>query len=266
MQFGRFTQIIIILIAFLLFQVAMQYFSYVRLALEVLPGGTVYSYPLSYFLVGIPCFIALVMLYRDSKLHVHLGLSIRGLRFAWFPVIAVIPMMIGGFLMFGADSDPNPNQILRGAVYAAFFEELYYRGFLFGALFFFAKLGFVPACLVGAVPFALGHLYQGSDPTMMAVVFLVTSLGAAYFAWLYVEWDRSLWVPIVLHLLMNLSWILFPSAETAAGDTWSNLFRALTIALSIFITLVFRSRTRGGRAITKSLLWHQRRASSITSV
>ncbi len=61
--------------------------------------------------------------------------------------------------------------------------------------------------------------------------------GAAWFAWLYVEWRNNLWLPIGLHILMNLYWALFDIESNALGGVWANVFRGLTIALSIIYTL-----------------------------
>ncbi len=68
-------------------------------------------------------------------------------------------------------------------------------------------------------------------------VFSVTFLGAAWFAWLYVEWNNNLWVPITLHSLMNLYWGLFTLEDNALGGIWANVFRGMVIAISIVVTI-----------------------------
>lgn len=76
-------------------------------------------------------------------------------------------------------------------------------------------------------------------------------MGAVLFAWLYIEWDENLWVPIFLHALMNLSWHLFEMDETALGGILPNVFRGLTIALAIIFTIVYKKRKGEHLAITK---------------
>jgi hypothetical protein len=87
--------------------------------------------------------------------------------------------------------------------------------------------------------FGIGHLYQGNDLLSALGAFGLTALGSLWFSWLLVAWD-SLWVPIGLHVLLNLYWELFTNDQTAVGDGLSNLFRGLVIALSIVLTLRLR--------------------------
>ncbi|MEX1191034.1 MAG: CPBP family intramembrane glutamic endopeptidase [Brumimicrobium sp.] len=121
--------------------------------------------------------------------------------------------------------------------FAGFMEEFLFRGFLFGLLFRKLCRGFIPATLIGAVIFGFAHIYQGSSLLESTGIFLVTSIGAVWFAWLYIEWNNSLWVPIFLHILMNLSWALFDVSENAMGGLYVNIFRVITIALTVIITI-----------------------------
>ncbi len=75
-------------------------------------------------------------------------------------------------------------------------------------------------------------------------IFLVTFLGGILFAWTYVEWDNNLWVPIFLHKFMNLAWELFDVSDNALGDAYPNVFRTVTIALIIVITIWYKRRNR----------------------
>jgi hypothetical protein len=43
---------------------------------------------------------------------------------------------------------------------------------------------------------------------------------------------------------MNLSWVLFEVSPTALGGGTSNLFRGMTIALSIILTIQYRRKIR----------------------
>ncbi|HPR61515.1 MAG TPA: hypothetical protein PLF35_11245, partial [Prolixibacteraceae bacterium] len=64
----------------------------------------------------------------------------------------------------------------------------------------------------------------------------------AWFAWLYVEWENNLWVPIFLHIFMNFSWIFFEVGSNALGGVFINIFRAVTIALTILITILYHKK------------------------
>ena len=133
---------------------------------------------------------------------------------------------------------------LKTVVFAALFEEIIFRGFLFGMLFRYLKIGFVLAALIPSLLFGSIHLYQGADLISALIVFAVTFIGALYFSWMYVEWHFNLWVPVFLHLLMNLSLYLFATEgnTSAAGGLASNIFRLISIALAITLTLWYRKK------------------------
>ena len=137
---------------------------------------------------------------------------------------------------------------------APLFEELVYRGFLFGQLFRFGGWGFIPAGMINALIFGSLHLYQASSLSSAIGIFSVTAMGGMWFAWLYIEWDRNLWVPIFMHLLMNAWWSFFAVDVTAGGGWAANIFRAMTIALSVIIT-IRRNQKNGGPRITRRNLW-----------
>lgn len=145
--------------------------------------------------------------------------------------------------------------VLRGAVLPGFGEELLYRGLLFGLLFRFARWGFLPAALLVAGLFGAAHLYQGNDAGQTAAIFALTALGSLWFAWLYVEWDFDLWVPIAVHVAMNAWWELFAVADDALGPLPTVLLRLAVIVLSVVVT-VRVARRRGGRVVRgRAWLW-----------
>ncbi len=199
--------------------------------------------------------LALWWLHKSFKI----GLKAWGLnKPSWHPfllaLIFVSPMLIGNAWLADFKINISYTKFFQGCVLAALVEELLYRGFLFGQLFRFAGWGFIPAALANALVFGLGHLYQANNFGEAIGVFAVTALGGVWFAWLYVEWNNSLWLPIAMHFLMNLSWDLFNTNLNAAGDSFTNLFRGLTIALSIYYTIRYK-RKNGGLTITlKKLL------------
>jgi membrane protease YdiL (CAAX protease family) len=132
-------------------------------------------------------------------------------------------------------------------------EEYLFRGFLFGILFRKLGWGFVPSSVLGALIFGLGHIYQGSTYMETMGVFFITSIGGVWFAWLYIEWNNNLWVPVFIHILMNLSWALFEISSNSLGGFYANLFRLITIALSIIITIKYNQK-KGLRINSKNLM------------
>jgi len=183
----------------------------------------------------------------------HLGLQKKPLKGFLFSVLCTLPMFIG-YAIFGTFQDNlNTVQLLHSTVFAGIGEEILFRGFLFGLLFTQFGWGFIPAACIASFFFGLGHIYQGHEIGAVLGIFLITAIGSAWFSWLYIEWRQNLWIPIFMHTLMNLSWAMFDIGENALGGLYANIFRALTIATTILITLkVFKPR---GLMIKRKKLW-----------
>lgn len=152
-------------------------------------------------------------------------------------------MLISSAFAGKVNPDLNLSSLIHKTVAAGFMEEIFFRGFLFGLLFRKAGWGFIPASILGALIFGLGHIYQGSSIAEILAVFLITAIGAVWFAWLFIEWNENLWVPIFLHIFMNLSWVLFDVSSNAVGGIYTNIFRAVTIASTIVITIYFNKKS-----------------------
>jgi predicted exporter len=97
-------------------------------------------------------------------------------------------------------------------------------------------------------------LYQGTELSELIGILLITFLGGILYAWVYIEWNNNLWVPIFLHLFMNLSWGLFSVAENALGGTYANIFRLITILLIIGLTIAYKIRAKLDFEINKRTL------------
>lgn len=164
-------------------------------------------------------------------------------------------MFVGGLLCFTFQRELEWQQLIAGTLIAGMMEELYYRGFLFGQLFRKTHLGFVASIFLSAVLFAIAHLYQSENTYEMMGIFLLTFAGAIFFAWLYVEWQYNLWVPIFTHTFMNLSWALFQIDNSALGGFKANIFRGLTIAVAILFTLYHKKKKNEKLIINKNTLW-----------
>lgn len=172
--------------------------------------------------------------------------------FLWAAIV-VSPMLISSFILGKFNSDITILEFIKKTFLAGFFEETFFRAF-FGQLFARMKWGFIPAVVLNAIAFASGHLYQGSAMNETMGVFLVTLMGAAWFAWLFIEWKQNIWLPVWIHILMNMSWVVFQMSETALGGMNANIFRAITIAASIIITIIINKKSGGLRVNRKNIL------------
>jgi len=106
------------------------------------------------------------------------------------------------------------------------------------------------------------HLYQSDELSTLVGVFLTTLLGGILFAWLYVEWDNNLWVPIFLHLFMNLFWEMFSVSDNAFGGAYSNIFRLITIALVIALTVLYKRKKGIKLEVNMNTIWMKKLATT----
>ncbi|MCK9450583.1 MAG: CPBP family glutamic-type intramembrane protease [Bacteroidales bacterium] len=250
--------LLLIPIAFLVYVLLFKfYFSTCYNFLLLIVNERLTSYFLSYLVVGLPIFIVSFLVFRGRLLS-SLGFkSSFGYGFV-FALISTAPMLVGYAFVYDFNYAISLKEIIVGAVFAGFFEELYFRAFFFGLLFRFTKLGFVPALLFGALIFGGFHLYQSTDSVVVLGVFMTTILGAGFFAWLYVESNYNLWLIVNLHFLMNLSWMLFDAGENALGPLLSNVFRALTIASAILLMLQQKRKLQQDLVVKRDTLWFKK--------
>jgi membrane protease YdiL (CAAX protease family) len=206
---------------------------------------------LRYLTVGTPLFVGLFLIHNPKRIINSLGIN-KGFRIGFlFAFLCTLPMLMGYSIFFRFDSKVSFYGVFRAAICAPFFEELYFRGILFGQLFRFTKIGFIPSVILCALLFASGHLWQSSDPGELIGIFATTFLGAIFFAWAYVEWDNNLWVPVGLHSFMNLHWMLFSAGDNALGGIYANIFRAVTITFVIAGTIRYKKNTGIGLKINR---------------
>ncbi len=250
--------IILVATGFAVYYLLFKNFEPVMLWLKQWVQNGLASYFLTYVIVGIPVFISTCIINRSSRFLKYLGLQSIILQGFIVAIICTLPMFIGGFITNAIASDISAPQLIASTLFAGFFEELYFRGFFFGQLFRKTPLGFLPSVLLCSIIFASGHLYQSQDLATLTGIFLTTFMGSLLFAWLYVEWNYNLWVPIFLHSLMNLCWEIFTVSDNALGSVNANVFRAITIALAIIVTIKFKKRSGEKLRINKkTMLWQR---------
>ncbi len=255
-----FKVVLITLISFgVYFFLSESYFKNLRALVNEYINQFGVSHIISYAVLGVPIFLGVLFLNNKVDFIKSLGLRKSFFQGAGIALLCTMPMFIGYAVLFDFDSTISWDAILVSVIAAGFFEELYFRGFLFGQIFRLSRLGFVSSVFFGALLFGLAHLYQGTGYSQTLGIFLVTFLGGILFAWVYVEWNFNLWVSIFLHLFMNLSWELFTVSDNALGGVYSNVFRIITIVSIIVITIVYNRRGGGQLKINRGTIWMKNR-------
>ncbi len=151
-------------------------------------------------------------------------------------ILATLPMWIT-FSITAPLRDTLPwNQVLYLAFISPFAEEVVFRGFAFGQIRRHAGLGFWPAAIVTAVAFGVAHVGVNQDIGQAAGVFLITGGGGIFFAWLYEKWRYNLWVPFVVHCLMNLNWQIFEVGSSAFAGWLPTTLQVLVLISALLIT------------------------------
>lgn len=215
-------------------------------------SDAIYAQIYSYFWWIIPSFLFIAILFKFKNSFKILGLNRGFLKGFLFSLATVMPMILSSAFIGKTNTNLELFPLLKKTIFAGLFEEFLFRGFLFGILFRKLKWGFIPASLLGAFIFGANHIYQGNSLNETIGIFIVTGLGAVWFAWLYIEWDANLWIPIFLHSMMNFSWMFFDVSNNALGNIYLNIFRAITIASTIIITIIWNKKR--GLNINKSKL------------
>lgn len=189
---------------------------------------------------AILCVLAILLLLRAGLRDAarELGLSAPILPAVAFALGVSLPMLIGFALTRSLNPQLQIRSLLFLTVFSPFIEELEYRGF--GVRQFQRGTGWPFWAVVwpSAILFGLGHVEKGQNAQEMAALFLMTGFWAVLVAWLLYRWE-NLWVPIALHVCMNLWWELFSVARTAIGGWFPFAMQTLTMLLAILVTLYF---------------------------
>ena len=246
--------IILTVVFFGVYVILKQYFSTIKENLDLLTKNGLLSYVLTYSFIGVPIFIGTYLINSKQNVLSNLGLNHNPIKPFFIALLFSLPMMLGGLFCFEFNKEISIPNFVAGTIVVGFMEELFYRGFLFGQLFKYTKLGFMSAIILGAIVFATGHLYQSQDTFELIGIFSVTFMGAILFAWLYVEWNYNLWIPVFLHSLMNLTWHIFEMDATALGGILPNIFRGFTIISAIVFTIIYKKKRNQELIITKDRL------------
>lgn len=251
--------ILTIFLSFTTYYILFFNFKPIKVGLDKITQEGLISYILTYFMIGIPIFAGTFLIDRGRSILKNLGLLSNIYIGISTSLLFACPMFIGGFLYFKFNKEIHFENLIAGTVVAGFMEELYFRGFLFGLLFRKTNLGFIPSIILGALIFALGHLYQSKDIGELLGIFMITFSGAIFFAWLFVEWGYNLWVPILTHTFMNLCWELFQVDDSALGGKTANVFRGITILTAIIFTIWYKKKRNKKLIINRQTLLLKKR-------
>ena len=190
----------------------------------------------------LPVLLAQILgLWRD------LGLQrLRLTPFFFASLLVCVP-----FLLLGLRVPPDTS--IAGAVSIqainALAEELLFRGVIFALLI---RLPLARALLINAVLFGAMHLLHGIMDGNWAAAghqALVTIMGGLAFAAVRAE-TGSLWPPILLHMLLNLS-VIFSNGEAAraAGTLTIADTASRTMQVALFLWLLWKVRASGRRSM-----------------
>lgn len=232
------------------------FFSLLQKEIIVLTQSRMAGHVFAYAITIIPLLITVALLRKEyQNLPEKLGLS-KGLLVGFvFAFLSTLPMLVAYAIKFGLNKGLSFDTFIINTISAAFFEEIIYRAFLFGMLYRYTRLGFLPAVFLGSLLFGIVHLYQSTDVNELIGIFLLTFLGSVLFAWVYAEWNFNLWSAIFLHCLMNVYWLIFEVDNTALGGTYANIFRFASIFLAILVTLFYKRRKKITLEIKGKKLW-----------
>ncbi|HRY31871.1 MAG TPA: CPBP family intramembrane metalloprotease [Bacteroidales bacterium] len=177
------------------------------------------------------------------------ALHLLGLRRGLLQALAAaflccLPMLAGYWFVTDKQVSLSLSGIATGALWAGFNEEIVFRGFLLGLLVRLAGWNFWAALLLPSAVFGLGHLYQAASPAEALQVFLFTATASVGFALFYLMWGWNLWFPLFMHVLMNLSWVLYDAGENVLGNASLNVPRLITIVLAILASLLVMRKNR----------------------
>lgn len=165
------------------------------------------------------CFLCRKFFLKGWRFGLQFNGLAEGLRKYGFPAVLMTILVTLSFCIGLAPFDNKPTVwrvLIEGVVYyvgVGIMEELYLRGLLQNIIakwFGKRKNGTLYAIFIASVLFGLGHIFGAlGQPviTIIAKTIWASALGV-YFGAVYVV-SKNLWVPIILHLIINLCGIPF---------------------------------------------------------
>lgn len=218
-------------------------------------GSKAIGHIIAYGITIIPLLLSVGIMHNFKDILERIGLKKSILQGLAFALICTLPMFIGFYFKYPFDKNLGWNTIVINTISSAFFEEIIFRGFLFGMLYRYTKLGFLPSIFFSSLLFGLVHLYQSNEFLELLGIFSITFLGSVLFSWIYAEWNFNLWTSIFIHGFMNLFWLIFSAGENALGGVYSNIFRTISIVLIITVTIFYKKKMKMSLEINRKSIW-----------
>ena len=124
-------------------------------------SGSFLKYSYFYAWWVLPTLLATGYLYGFSEILRALGLDSGIKKGSIFSLVAVSPMFLSSAFLGRIHEDLDYGALFQTSFGSGFFEEYFFRGFLFGLLFRKAKWGFIPASILGALISSITKIYSG---------------------------------------------------------------------------------------------------------
>lgn len=231
-------------------------FSYFNKEVASITNSKAAGHILAYLITLIPLLITVLFLKKkEVGVLEAIGLSGSSAKGFILAFLCTMPMLMAFAIKFCLNTKLSSDTIIINTISSAFFEEIIYRAFLFGILYRYTRLGFLPSIFFGSLLFGVAHLYQATDFIEILEVFAITFLGSVFFSWIYAEWNFNLWTVIFLHCLMNLYWLIFNVDDSAIGGMYTNIFRFLSLFIAIGMTVLHKRRNKISLEVTKKTIW-----------
>ncbi|MFC1481454.1 lysostaphin resistance A-like protein [Candidatus Neomarinimicrobiota bacterium] len=175
----------------------------------------------------------------------ELGLTGNARQGLWLGFLACSPMLVMPMVLGRFTATETVLRIVFMSAIWPLGEEILFRGYVFGQLVKRGGMNLWAAAITTGFVFGILHLGQAAVQNLplsgeIGTVAIV-SIGGIFFAWLFATWDYNLWVPMGMHLFMNLWWSVFDMADSPLGGWLPNVLRLVTVVLAIVLT-VYRDR------------------------
>lgn len=253
----RFIKILSITLLIFSFYFALDYYLFYDLRKyfnDKVPIGL--AHIITYLIVCLPLFLGFKIIPNKKEFFKAMGLNRSPLVTLLFMITCTLPLFIGfGLFYENKFNEFTTDTFLIRALSAGFFEELIYRAFLFGLLFRYTRLGFIPSIMLCSIIFGLTHIDQGNNSNEIIGIFAITSFGSILFSWVYAEWNFNLWSSIFLHLLMNLAWEIYDVSDNAVGSIYSDILRCITILFVVIGTIYYKHYLGRSITINRKTIW-----------
>ena len=121
-------------------------------------------------------------------------------------------------------------------------EEIVFRAFGVGTLWERCHAPLWLALLLPAMVFGAWHVGEGSGWSSNLALFGLTGTAGWIWGWMYLRWQRNVWVTASLHAAMDLTWALFNVSKNALGGWFPFALQLGTIVIAVLATIKLTSR------------------------